>query len=295
MPAAVPVFEIPPSPELRRFSVVHLIRGGKYEDFETLVDFLIEEKEIGVLNQLDATFGNEQLGRMNMAGSAACYPIHWACRREDDSRFLKLLVGDKCKVSISVPTEDEMKSHPIHWAASAGLIAHVSILLNASKSGGNAKEIIHDRDSSGCTPLLIAAQNGHANLAAFLIQNGADAMAVDEHNDSALHWAAYNGDPNIVGLMLHTSIQSIHLDAADSYGQTPLHLSAFRGNAEVVQYLLFDAGSQAYNVEDRKGHTPLDLATRKKRDGCIVLLKSYEKRKLKNLSFSGQVSSFGRE
>ena len=59
---------------------------------------------------------------------------------------------------------------------------------------------IDTRDKSGCTPLLISAQYGHANLCAFLIQRGADPYSVDHSGDTALHWAAYKRSVEVCGL-----------------------------------------------------------------------------------------------
>jgi ankyrin repeat protein len=48
-------------------------------------------------------------------------------------------------------------------------------------------------DLSGCTPLLIAAQYGHADVVAYLVKIRADTTILDKNQDSAMHWAAYKG------------------------------------------------------------------------------------------------------
>ena len=84
----------------------------------------------------------------------------------------------------------------------------------------------------------MAAQWGQADAAAYLIKVGADFRIFDRHDDSALHWAAYKGNVEIVGLLHHLGLP---LDDADGYGQTPLHLASLRGNLGVCEYLLVDA------------------------------------------------------
>ena len=79
---------------------------------------------------------------------------------------------------------------------------------------------VNARDKQGCTPLVVAAQWGQADAAAYLIKVGADFRIFDRHDDSALHWAAYKGNVEIVGLLHHLGLP---LDDADGYGQTPLH------------------------------------------------------------------------
>jgi len=56
------------------------------------------------------------------------------------------------------------------------------------------------RDRQGCTALIVAAQWGQADAAAYLVKVGADVRIFDRHDDSALHWASYKGNLEIVGL-----------------------------------------------------------------------------------------------
>ena len=85
------------------------------------------------------------------------------------------------------------------------------------------------------------------------------------------------------------------VDAVDAFGQTPLHLASLRGNAETVQYLLYDAGSKACDIQDDKGRTPLDLAKKKEQQGCIVILESYRKKRQVGTSLGSCVGAFWRE
>ena len=163
---------------------------------------------------------------------------------------------------------------------------------------------IDAEDSSGCTPLLIAAQYGHPDLAAFLIQRGADANKVDSSRDTALHWAAYKGSVEVCGMLLHLQGVEGQLDSVDAFGQTPLHLASLRGNVETVRFLMEEAAaSNSGNVvenetlgrvgskvsgksshcypaklltmTDKEEKTPLDLAVKKKKLGCELLLMEY--------------------
>ena len=101
---------------------------------------------------------------------------------------------------------------------------------------------LHTGDRQGCTALIVAAQWGQADAAAYLVKVGADVRIFDRHDDSALHWASYKGNLEIVGLLHHLGLP---LDDADAYGQTPLHLAALRGNLAVCEYLLVDAECEA--------------------------------------------------
>lgn len=206
----------------------------------------------------------------------------------DDSKALEVLL--KFNVPLNVPSRDNVAMYPIHWAATEGSIKTVSWLVEHCSTSVTESNCLNSTDGSGCTALLIAAQYGHADLVAFLIQKGADPGALDNSKDSALHWGAYRGSSDIVGLLHHLGATDV--DAKDGYGQTPLHLAALRGNAEVVQYMLYEAGSEGYRVADGEGKTPLDLAKKKKKQGCVLILETYEKTLYANSSMSNRVISF---
>lgn len=107
---------------------------------------------------------------------------------------------------------------------------------------------------------------------AYLVKNGADTALLDVNGDSAMHWAAYKGELNIVQLLHHLGLPVRYtgtsarkglddrsdvflvppslvvgeqVETTDNYGQTPLHLAAMRGNLSVVEYFVLDADVQA--------------------------------------------------
>jgi palmitoyltransferase ZDHHC13/17 len=162
---------------------------------------------------------------------------------------------------------------PLHWAASEGSLPHAATLL---RYGAN----MEGTDGAGCTALLLAAQYGHVDMVAFLLQRGANGRAVDLNRDSALHWAAYKGSIQVCGHLLYR--KELNWTTTDSYGQTPIHLAAIRGNTEVVRYLLHQGTEQdvkfVLNLPDKNGKTPLDLAIKKEKPTVeLVLRETMEK------------------
>jgi palmitoyltransferase ZDHHC13/17 len=149
---------------------------------------------------------------------------------------------------------------PLHWACTESSIPHVALLL------GKGAADIEARDSSGCTPLLIAAQYGQVEVVAFLLQKGAQLQALDKSGDTALHWAAYKGSIPVCGLLGYYDT-ALTFGMVDHYGQTPLHLASLRGHTSVVRYILRQLGnkkaSDALFLKDKNGRTPLDLAIHK--------------------------------
>ncbi|KAJ1424265.1 ankyrin repeat-containing domain protein, partial [Ochromonadaceae sp. CCMP2298] len=81
------------------------------------------------------------------------------------------------------------------------------------------RQDVNALDGNSCTPLIIAAQYGRVEMVVYLSKNGAD------------------------------------LGQQDS----PLHLAALRGNAEVVHYLIDKCGANT-TTKDKNGCTPLMLA-----------------------------------
>jgi len=142
---------------------------------------------------------------------------------------------------------------PIHWAASDGKIASIRFLLER-------RQDINAQDSNGCTPVVIAAQHNQAGCVIFLVKNGCDLQLRDSNGDTALHWAAYKGHLELVGLLSYLSPETVNV--IDYYGQSPLHLSALKGHEEVVEYLVKKCHSNVAE-KDRNGLTPLELAVKK--------------------------------
>jgi hypothetical protein len=128
------------------------------------------------------------------------------------------------------------------------------------------------KDTSGCTPLLIAAQYGQVKVVAYLLQNGANIKAVDSSRDSALHWAAYKGSIQVCGLLSY--YQTLDWSTQDTYGQTPIHLAALRGHTTVVHYILGHLDKKDVLFQkDKNERTPLDLAIHKSRPTVEAVLK----------------------
>ncbi|KAM0447831.1 hypothetical protein ACHAO4_008575 [Trichoderma viride] len=120
-----------------------------------------------------------------------------------------------------------------------------------------AKEstLLDARDSDGRTPLSYAAENGHDEIAQFLLAKGVDAQSGGSQGRTPLHWAALKGHPGIVQLLLAAGVDPLiktfpvleEYDSYDQYwkeyseeeaeGQRKTALSfAFRGdNPEVIQ------------------------------------------------------------
>jgi len=170
-------------------------------------------------------------------------------------------------------------------AVAAGNLKKVKELRAEMLDISNVRDDEHNR-----TPLIVAAQNGHAPVVKFLVSLPSDLEARSDAGDTALIAAASNGYQGIVRLLLeraanpnaknkedesaltvasrrgHASVVKLLLDrgakvkALNSRGSTALALAAYKGHLEIVE-LLLSRGARI-NTRDFKGRTPLSLASR---------------------------------
>lgn len=306
---SIPVDKLIQNKPMLFASLMASVKGGSFSSFQYLVDIILQhEKENG--DDIFQEWGTDMngckscLGRRLQDGHTI---THWCAKRSDDIRFLEYLAQKVSDIDMHIPSADNVGMAPLHWACTEGSIPICNFLLKQVKQykGLDMMDPMLIRDKAGCTPLLIASQYGHADLVAFLIKRGADPSAVDSSLDTALHWAAYKGSVPVCGLLLYLNGIVNHLDLKDSFGQTPLHLAALRGNIEVIEYImeqaeayveqmdasdtqedeneenLIDAFPQHHlprkllQMEDKDGKNPLDLAVKKQKVHCELLLRQY--------------------
>ncbi len=99
------------------------------------------------------------------------------------------------------------------------------------------------RDTSGNTPLAIAALLGRDEIVEFLISKGAEVNLTNNEGQTALHSAAFLGQVGCVELLIE---HKANLNAANKMGETPLDVAAtgWREVQGIVEFL-----SKALQVE----------------------------------------------
>lgn len=244
-------------------TVNQIVRMGRYELFCELTDAWKAHRNTMDLHAYD---------------SSGHTLTHWAAKRIDDVRFLQFFMNHTLPAgaeesALHRPTLDDTKMTPVHWLCTVGMnIPSLVIMLEKYPN------ILELRDGTNCTPLLIAAQHGHVETCAFLIQKGADHRAVDSSRDTATHWAAYKGSELVLGLL--SFYDTSPLTQADAYGQTPLHLAALRGHCGTVRYIIQQLRSRnnprelkdALSMKDSNGRTAYELAVHKQKPAVAEIL-----------------------
>jgi ankyrin repeat protein len=111
-----------------------------------------------------------------------------------------------------------------------------------------------------------AAMRGDVAAVRALIQKKADVNAAQDDGATALHWAVYRDNVEVVDLLLRAGAKS----AANREGMTPLAMAALYGNAQIVDRLL-KAGADAKSLGPN-GETMVMFAARNGNPEVIRLL-----------------------
>lgn len=139
----------------------------------------------------------------------------------------------------------------LHKQAAGGSIANVVALLSTGLND------IDGGDPNGFTPLMLAADKGHAHVVRILLNRGADWVAVNEDGAAALHIATRDGNLPVTKVLVEAGA-NVEAVMSTALGSMPLHLAADGGHSEVTR-LLIEGGADP-NSRRLDGATPLFAA-----------------------------------
>lgn len=149
------------------------------------------------------------------------------------------------------------------------------ILFSAAWRGNveaarGASPNVNLNDPVGRTPLGIAAERGHADVALFLIENGAEVNIVDANGNTPLIFIIHKtGDLALIKRLLE---KGAAVNAQNRTGETALMYAAWRGYLEIVQLLLVHHAD--VTLKNRQGDTALTLAESKGHLAIVEMLKA---------------------
>ena len=138
---------------------------------------------------------------------------------------------------------------------------------NLKQAISDAKIAINATDHYRTTPLHYAAGNGNPEAVQLLIDAEANVHATDNFGDTPLHEAARNGNPKTVQLLIDAGAE---VNATGIDDNTPLHWAAYNGHPKAVQ-LLINAGANVH-ATDNNGYTPLHDAASNGHSEAVQLL-----------------------
>ena len=211
------------------------------------------------------------LGVIQEAYLPSASPRNQSARRLPHMPSLSQLLSSKYKVAMGKEIAD---------AASNGKAERLVELLAGNPKLINAR-ISATEYNLPKTALMHAAIGGSVRCMDVLRAHGADLLAVDIRDRTALHLAvAANQVEPVRWLLCSYADASLTVirnsfhdpkEAADLDGSTPLHVAAKRGHGDLVRLL----SSKGANLEalDKQGRTPLHIAAMNDQlDVCVYLV-----------------------
>lgn len=121
--------------------------------------------------------------------------------------------------------------------------------------------------SAAESPLADAAEGRNAAAIGRLLEQKANVNAPQADGMTALHWAAYHDEADLVKRLLAAGAEA---KAASRYGVTPLSLACTNGNAAIVESLLADGADPNSSLPG--GETALMTAARTGKPGPVQAL-----------------------
>ncbi|XP_018006496.1 uncharacterized protein LOC108664429 [Hyalella azteca] len=151
------------------------------------------------------------------------------------------------------------------------------LIKELNLSGQLDSSIINECDKTGRTALSHASVNGYSRVVAALAAlPGADLNLGDHEGNSPLHLAAQAGHVDVVAHLVNRCEGHVELDARDHAGFTPLMKAALQGRTKVVKTLLF-AGASPHLRDYGRGLTAVEWARFTGRHLCCDLIESVER------------------
>lgn len=134
--------------------------------------------------------------------------------------------------------QDDYGRTALSIAAQHGVLAIVKTLVEgfvAPNEEDDVQVYINLRDKSRNRPLHWAASYGHADVVAYLLDNGADTDVKNENKDNALHCAVKGGNVECVERLLKA--KSALAKERNAQSQTPADVASARGLVDIAKVL----------------------------------------------------------
>jgi uncharacterized protein len=169
----------------------------------------------------------------------------------------RLLVAEQYLKERLRSDEEKSVGHRLMAAVTSGDAGTVAALINEGATVDERFPILNGFNDAH-TPLLVAARDGHTEIAGLLLAAGADVNATEPTFGAVpLHKAVYNGHTALTRMISVWPGVNLDFQGATN-GYTPLHDAIWHGYEECTRILL-DAGARL-DLRGHDGKAPLDLS-----------------------------------
>ncbi|XP_062193743.1 uncharacterized protein LOC133897149 [Phragmites australis] len=196
------------------------------------------------------------LARKRSGGDTA---LHLAARHGHEAVVQVLMVVAPV---LSCAVNDARMS-PLYLAVMSRSVGAVKALIqwrHASASGHKGQNALH------------AAVLQSAEITSQLLswpENQNLAKEIDESKSTPLHYAASDGDREIVGMLIRSMPSATYLQ--DKEGFTPLHIAAWMGHVDVIHDML-EACPDSAELTDKEGRNFLHVAIHRSHEPVVTYL-----------------------
>ena len=150
-----------------------------------------------------------------------------------------------------VNTQTRLGETPLYLACERGHMQLAQRLLDNHPTAADINMMTRDTWS----PLMIATRHGHVDVVRLLLSKGANIVARTGAGDTCLHLAAFYNKPEVTQLLIAAQCD---VNARNKLGQTPVFAAAENNHNNVLDLLL--AAGADVNVQDGKGASALHFA-----------------------------------
>jgi ankyrin repeat protein len=154
------------------------------------------------------------------------------------------------------------QSSALMMASFAGKKEIVKLLLDA-------KANVHSSKDGGWNALMGASDEGYLEIVKMLVNKGADVNAKTAYyKRTVLMRSIYHNQTKVVEYLID---KGADVNAVDRFGITPMHFAAQQGNKDIIKLLLKKQAN--INAKDKYGRTPLRMAKNAKKKDIILYMK----------------------
>lgn len=158
-------------------------------------------------------------------------PIHIAAKTNDVATLKQLLAADP---NLANAKTEGMGATPLHWAAAAGKLEAVRVLLEYHANPNLVHKI-------GGTALHAAVRYNHGPVVEYLLDHGANLNGRDAGGRTALFLAVFEKKPEMVKILLQRQADTT---IPDHEWVTPLQMARITQNKVMIDLLTAAGATQ---------------------------------------------------